>query len=113
MTKFFIRLMQKRDLEILVQTWEIWASNDKYSSKRTPSSLNDFSTPSLWILSIGKIRDGSTGLPGSLLLKVRTQSAGLINFPLVLKTMNLVFEVFKAILFALNQTAIFCNSSLT
>ncbi len=44
-TKFFIRLRQYKDLGIFAQTLEMWALNDRYSSKCTPNNLNLFSSP--------------------------------------------------------------------
>jgi hypothetical protein len=45
--KFFTLLRQNKDLEILEHNWLIWASNDKYSSNKIPSSLKFFVSPSL------------------------------------------------------------------
>ncbi len=97
--------MQKRDLEILAHTCEICSLKDRYSSIRTPNSLKLVSAPSLEILSIGIIKVGSSGWPGTLLLNTRLHSALLMFFPWVRKIIYLVFEVFTAILLALNHRA--------
>jgi hypothetical protein len=76
-----MRFKQKSDFEILAHRFEMWSSKDKYSSNNTPNNLKLFSIPSLWILSIFDMRFGSSGWPGSLLLKVSTQSLALILLP--------------------------------
>ena len=113
LTKFFILLIQNKDFEILEHRWVIWVLNDKYSSKKIPNNLKLLSSPSLCILSICETKAGSAGWPGSLLLNCSTHSSGLITFPLVRNTMNLVLDVLTAILLALNHNAIFCSSLFT
>jgi hypothetical protein len=54
-TKFLILFKQYNDLEIFAHKLVMCASNDRYSSKSTPSILKHFSSPSEWILLIGTI----------------------------------------------------------
>ncbi len=79
-TKFFILLRQYKDLEIFAQTLDMWALNDRYSSKCTPNNLKLFSSPWSWILTIGTIKLGFTIYLSGILQNLVSLSLSLWTF---------------------------------
>ncbi len=103
------------DLASLLQR-QVFSLKDRFSSRRMPRSLTDLYFLLVFlacILSIGVIRLGSFWVPISLLLKTMLIVAILTGFPSVWNKINLIFNVFTAILLFLSQLANFCSSRLT
>ena len=107
--KFLALFRQKSDLESLFTRKFTWCLKESVSSKRTPRSLYDLWSAAGWESKIrprGVIRAGSLGFPNSFSSKTMLLSSKFSIFlPFVWKIKYLVFEIFTAILFALNQLA--------
>jgi hypothetical protein len=98
--KFLAWLRMNVDLASLLQRRSVLSLNVRFSSSKTPSSLNEQSFLIgffEYILSIGVKRSGLFGRPISLLLKIMLFGAMLTGFPFEWNIMNFVLDVLTEI----------------